>query len=69
MHATGAMSRIKLKLRFVVECRVDCIRRDDHKERVAVWRRSHDRPRSAILLPAPGRFSMTNCWPSRSDSP
>src|SRR5262245_26653785 len=21
-----------------------------------------------ILLAAPGRFSMTNCWPSRSDS-
>src|SRR6516165_5611545 len=22
----------------------------------------------AILVPAPGRFSTTNCWPSRSDS-
>jgi hypothetical protein len=22
----------------------------------------------AILVPAPGRFSTTNCWPSRSES-
>ena len=21
-----------------------------------------------VVVPAPGRFSMTNCWPSRSDS-
>ena len=42
MHATGAMSRMKLKLRFVVERRVDCVRRDDHQERVAVRRRFHD---------------------------
>ena len=28
----------------------------------------HDRL-GADLLPAPGRFSMTNGWPSRSDKP
>ena len=57
----------EIVIEFLVERRVD---------RVA------DRPRGAysrpagalttasvpILLPAPGRFSMTNGWPSRSDS-
>ncbi len=43
MPATGAMSRMKLKLRFVVERRVDCVRQRDQEQRIAVRRRAHDR--------------------------
>ena len=43
MLATGAMSRMKLKLSLVVKRRVDCVRRIDQEQRIAVRRRTHDR--------------------------
>src|SRR6516165_9221739 len=68
MLATGAMSRMKLKLRL--------------SQRVALTAFTKVATRSVypsggafttisvpILLADPGRFSITNCWPSRSRQP
>src|SRR6516165_9432339 len=41
MLATGVVSRMKLKI--VVERRIDGIRRRGHKKCVAIWTRLHDR--------------------------
>ena len=41
--ATGAMSRMKLKLRLLVKRRIDRVRGGDHQERIAVRGRLHDR--------------------------
>ena len=43
MLATGAMSRMKLKLSLFVKCRVDRVHRSYQEERVAVRSRTHDR--------------------------
>ena len=43
MLATGAMSRMKLKLRLLVERRVDGVGRGYREQRVAVGRRAHHR--------------------------
>ena len=43
MLATGAMSRMKLKLSFSIECRIDRIRSAGQEEGVAVRWRTHDR--------------------------
>src|SRR6516162_3500847 len=59
---------IQVEAKFVVERRVDCVRPYDREQRITVWRCTHDRFSSRLAL-APGRFSMMNCWPSRSDSP
>jgi hypothetical protein len=48
MPATGAMSWMKLKLRFVVERRIDRIRRSDLKEGVAIGVRPDDNLGSKI---------------------
>ena len=57
----------EIEIELVVERRVDRVRRTDQQQRIAVGgaRTTASVP---ILLPAPGRFSMMNCWPSRSDS-
>src|SRR5262249_34725 len=52
----------EIEIELVVEGGVDRVHESGHKEgaftTISV----------PILLAAPGRFSMTNCWPSRSDS-
>src|SRR6516164_1410164 len=53
----------KIKL----ERRVDIIARNDVEQRVPVRRRVHDESVAMVLL-APGRFSITNDWRSRSES-
>src|SRR5262249_32925484 len=48
---------------FVVERRIDRVETTDQEKRVAVCGRC---PHLYLLLPAPGRFSMMNGWPSRT---
>src|SRR5262245_1352335 len=48
MPATGAMSRTKLKLKLVIECRVERVRRSGYKKRIAVRERTHDGLRGDI---------------------
>ena len=58
----------EIEIELVVERRVDRVRRSRPGgacSRPAGARTTASVP---ILLPAPGRFSMTNGWPSRSDS-
>ena len=43
MPAIGAMSRRKFEIELVVERRVDCIRRPDNEQRIAVRWRIDDR--------------------------
>ena len=43
MLATGAMSRIKLKIELLVKCSVDGVHRSGHKERIPVRVRVYDR--------------------------
>jgi len=42
MPATGAMSRMKLKIELVIERRVDRVGRLNHEERIAIRERAHD---------------------------
>src|SRR5215471_208657 len=51
----------EIEVELVIECRVERVRRSGHKERIAVRERTTTAS-VAILLPAPGRFSMMNCW-------
>ena len=43
MPATGAMSRMKLKLSFVVKRRITRVRKTNQEKRVAIRGRIHDR--------------------------
>src|SRR5215510_10118568 len=43
MLATGAISRMKLVVEFFEQCCIDCCGSTDHKERIAVCRRTPDR--------------------------
>ena len=69
--ATGAISRMKLKLSVVVERRAHCARQNDHEQCVAVRWRSHDQFGADIaagarpvidddLLPEPLRQPLTH---------
>ena len=57
----------EIEIELVVERRVDRVRRTDQEKRIAV-RGARTTASVAILPPAPGRFSMMNGWPSRSDN-
>ena len=57
----------EIEIEFLVERGVDCVGRADQEERIAVRRRCTTAS-VAMLVPAPGRFSMTNGWPSRSSA-
>src|ERR1700730_8055516 len=57
----------EIEIELSVEAGIDCVRRPDQKERIAV-RGAFTTAWVAILVPAPGRFSITNGWPRRSDS-
>ena len=58
----------EIEIELVVERRVDRVADVDQEQRIAVRLGARTTASVAILLPAPGRFSMTNGWPSRSDS-
>src|SRR5262245_1218716 len=53
----------EIEIELLAERGVDCVRRADEKSGGARTTAS-----VAILVPVPGRFSMTNGWPIRSDS-
>jgi hypothetical protein len=57
----------KIELEILVERRVDCVRRIDKQERVAVGG-ARMTASVAILVAAPARFSTTKGWPNRSDN-
>jgi hypothetical protein len=54
----------KIEIKFLVKSGIDRVVGPDHEQRITVRRRTS----AAILPPAPGRFSMTNRCPRRSDS-
>src|SRR5213592_1808426 len=56
----------KIEAKFLVERGVDRVGRHYHEKRIAIGARTT--ASAAILVAAPGRFSMTNGWPSRSES-
>src|SRR5262245_27519632 len=64
-HARDVADEIEIELS--VACGVDCVSRTDQKERIAV-RGLFTTTWVAILVAAPGLFSMTNGWPRRADS-
>ena len=70
-HADDAGDRCdvaaEIEAELVVERLIDQIRRRDEEERVAV-RRARTTAAVPILPPPPGRLSITNGWPSRSDA-
>src|SRR5215472_12763525 len=55
----------EIETELVIERCVDGVPPADDEQRVAVRRTTAS---VSILPPPPGRFSTTNCWPSRSDS-
>src|SRR5262249_21709423 len=57
----------EIEIELVVEGGVDRVHSNASEKRIAVGGRTYN-GLGATLLAAPGRFSMTNCWPSRSDS-
>src|SRR6266540_4017088 len=57
----------EIEVELVIECRVDRVRGGGQEESVAVGRRAHDRL-GADIGAATRPLSITNCWPSRSDS-
>jgi hypothetical protein len=62
----GGPVSASLQIELVVESRVDRMRACHQEERIAVGRRAT--ASVPIVPPAPGRLSMTNGWPRRSDS-
>jgi hypothetical protein len=64
-HRRNVAKEIVVEL--AVQGRVDGIRWRNEQDRVAIWGRA-DHRLSGILLPAPGRLSTMNDWPSRSES-
>src|SRR5262249_43829367 len=57
----------EIEIEFVVKGRVDCVRWTHHEQHIAVSGLAHD-GLGVDVAAAPGRFSMMNCWPSRSDN-
>src|SRR5262249_55238905 len=57
----------EIEAELIIERHIDGVRRSRQEERIAV-RRARTTASVPILLPAPGRFSMMNGWPSRSES-
>jgi hypothetical protein len=58
----------EIEIELVVERRVGRVVAPDHEQRVSVCGRARTTASVPMLLPAPGRFSMMNGWPSRSES-
>src|SRR5262249_60816233 len=56
----------EIEAELIIERHIDGVRRSRQEERIAV-RRARTTASVPILLPAPGRFSMMNGWPSRAD--
>src|SRR5262245_19292374 len=57
----------EIEIEFLVESCIDRVIGPDHEQRVTL--RGRTTASAAILPPAPGLFSMTNCWPRCSESP
>src|SRR6516165_12752032 len=71
-HAEDACDRhdvaeeIVIDLAFEERC-IDRARRGGQQERITIRGRTHDHL-GPDRVDAPGRFSMTNCWPRCSES-
>src|SRR5262245_32740017 len=65
--ATGAMSRTKLKPRLSYRVALNALT-EETWSRVEPFGTARTTASVAILLPAPGRFSMMSGWPRRCDS-
>ena len=59
---------VQIEAELVMERGVDRAGRTDLQEAYSRLRGRARLLRSLTLVLAPGRFSMMNCWPSRSDS-
>src|SRR5262245_46736317 len=57
----------KIEIEISIERRIDDIRRAGQEKRIAIGG-ARMTASVAMLVPAPGRFSMMNCWPRRSVS-